>query len=155
MPTSRRVIIGMAAYLGFAVSSGAVPCTVPSGSHPTIQAAVADLGCSEINLLSQLYQENPTIERSLAVSGVTSSTTVIVGQIRISGTGSVVTLAELTVNASDSSVAGCFGEAVVSNDGAQVIGSNILVFNATGAACTLFADGFESGNTLAWSLTTP
>ncbi len=39
--------------------------------------------------------------------------------------------------------------------GAAVTGNNLVVVNADGDACVLFADGFESGDTIAWSRTSP
>src|SRR5438552_234455 len=44
-------------------------CTVPSGSHPTIQSAVSDPGCSTINVDPGVYSENVTISRSLTLNG--------------------------------------------------------------------------------------
>ena len=43
---------------------------------------------------------------------------------------------------------------VVQTLGAEAEGRNLVVFNADGAAeCPLFSDGFESGDTVAWSST--
>jgi hypothetical protein len=146
---------GVVVFLGGASTAGAVPCAVPSGSHPTIQSAVDDVGCTEIELGSQIYVESVTIARTLSVSGVTAATTTIAGRVLINGATAVVTLTELTVDGSHPAVAGCFVEAVdVENDG-RMVGSNIVVVNGDGDACLLFGDGFEDGTTGAWSGTTP
>lgn len=150
-------IIGLVGvvWIGSWMTAWAGPCSVPSGSHPTIQAAVDDLACTEIGLQGQVYEEAIVIGRSLAISGVSSATTVIVGQVRVEGGSSVVTMADLKVDASNAAAAGCFNNAVLADGGARLVGSNLAVLNATGAACVLFSDGFEGGNTAAWSAVTP
>lgn len=130
-------------------------CPVPSGSHPTIQAAVQDPGCTLIELQSQTYVESVTIGRSLSLSGVSSATSMIAGRVEIDGTTTVVSLADLTVDGSDPAVAGCFHEAIDVEGGALMVGNNIVVINADGTACLLFSDGFEDGTTAAWSATVP
>ncbi len=142
-------------WIGSWMTAWAGPCSVPSGSHPTIQAAVDDLACSEIGLQGQVYDEAIVIGRSLGISGVSSVTTIIVGQVRVEGGSSVVTMADLKVDASNAAAAGCFKDAVLADGGARLIGSNLAVLNAAGAACLLFSDGFEGGNTAAWSAVTP
>ena len=149
------VMFGVLAVFGTTAGARAVPCPVPSGSHPTIQSAVDDVGCSEIELGSQVYTENVEIGRTLSVSGVSAVATTIVGRVLITGATSVVSLADLTVDGSDPAVAGCFPEAVDVEGGAQMSGSNIVVINGDGDACLLFGDGFEDGTTGAWSGTTP
>jgi len=47
----------------------AAPCTVPSGSHPTIQSAVGDPACDPINVNPGAYAENVTISRPLTLNG--------------------------------------------------------------------------------------
>ncbi len=136
-------------------TGAAAPCPVPSGSHPTIQSAVDDVGCTEIELGSQVYTESVEIGRTLSVSGVSSSATTIAGRVLITGAAAVVSLSDLTVDGSDPAVAGCFPEAVDVEDGAQMLGANIVVINGDGDACLLFGDGFEDGTTGAWSNTTP
>jgi len=154
--SSYRVIgFAVAAWIGSGVVSSAATCSVPSGGYPTIQAAVDDPVCTQIDLQSQVYQEEIAIGRSLAILGVSSSTTIIVGQVQIDGGSSVVTMADLKVDASTAAVSGCFIDAVLVGGGARLVGSNLAVLNASGVACLLFGDGFESGNTAAWSATTP
>jgi hypothetical protein len=44
-------------------------CTVPSGTHPTIQSAVNDVTCSTINVAAGNYSENVVIPRGLTLNG--------------------------------------------------------------------------------------
>ena len=149
------VIIGVVSVLGSAASALAVPCPVPTGTHPTIQSAVDDVACTEIELGSQTYIEDVTIGRTLTVSGVSSAATTIAGRVLINGATSVVSLGELTVDGSHPAVAGCFVDAVAVEGGARMVGSNIVVVNGDGYACTLFGDGFEDGTTDAWASVVP
>lgn len=145
----------VAAWIGSGAVLWAATCSVPSGGYPTIQAAVDDPDCTQIDLQSQAYQEDIAIGRSLAILGVSSSTSIIVGQVQIDGGSSVVTLADLKVDASNAAVSGCFRDAVLARGGARLLGSNLEVLNASGIACLLFGDGFEGGTTAAWSAATP
>ncbi|MCB9418376.1 MAG: hypothetical protein H6667_01115 [Ardenticatenaceae bacterium] len=54
-------------------------CEVPSGSHPTIQAAVDDSACSTINLAAATYVENVVIDRDLIIHGQSADTTYVDG----------------------------------------------------------------------------
>ena len=149
------VIIGISMALGVPTGARAAPCPVPTGTHPTIQAAVDDAGCTEIELGSQVYIESVTIDRTLEVSGVSAAVTTIAGRVSVEGPSTVATLSELTVDGSLPAVAGCFVEAVDVGGGARMLGSNIVVVNGDGDACLLFGDGFESGNTSAWDNVNP
>ena len=144
------------AALGGVATARAATCTVPSGPHPTIQAAVDDLGCTEVDISAGTFVETITISRTLAVNGATASSTIIAGKIEIEGGGSVVVaLTELTVDGSHPAVAGCLAEAVNVVAGARMVGSNVVVINGDGDACVLFEDGFEDGTTDAWFVTVP
>ncbi len=149
------VFVGVVLALGSAVGALAVPCPVPTGAHPTIQDAVDDVGCTEIELGGQTYIEDVTIGRTLMVSGVSAAATTIAGRVLIDGAASVVSLGELTVDGSHPAVAGCFFEAVAVEGGGRMVGSNIGVVNGDGYACTLFGDGFEDGTTDAWASVLP
>jgi hypothetical protein len=133
----------------------AATCTVPSGTTPTIASAIANPTCTDIVLQATGYLESVTIGRSLSITGVSSTATIIVGRVRVEGAATVVSLNDLAVDAADPTVAGCWPEGVDSVDGARVTGANIIVTNATGVACLLFGDGFESGTTGGWSATIP
>ncbi|MEE4273918.1 MAG: hypothetical protein V2I67_19730 [Thermoanaerobaculales bacterium] len=155
MGACQLVVFGAIGVLATASMTRAAPCPVPTGSHPTIQAAVDDPGCTEITLGSQIYVQDVTIDRTLGLSGVSSSATVIAGRVAIEGASAVVTLAELSVDGSHQAVAGCFVEAVDVGGGARMLGSNIVVVNSDGDACLLFGDDFEDGTTGAWGNTVP
>lgn len=155
MRAFRNVVCAAVSVLGAAHSVFAVPCQVPTGSHPTIQSAVADISCTEIELVEQAYAETVIIGRTLELSGVSSATSIIVGRMSIRGSLTSVIINELTVDGSDPLVAGCFQEAVTVEDGAQMSGINVVVINSDGAACLLFEDGFEDGTTGAWSNAAP
>ncbi len=122
----------VAVVVGAAPAALAAPCPVPTGSHPTIQSAIDDGTCTEIELGSQTYTESIAIGRTLSVSGVSSSASVIAGRVQLTGTSTVVSLADLTADGSDPAVSGCFREAVDVDGGAQLVGSNIVVINGDG-----------------------
>ena len=149
------VVFGVAVVLGAAPAARAATCPVPTGSHPTIQEAVDDAACTEIDLGGQTYTESVSIGRTLSLSGVSSAPSIIAGRVVIQGAATVVSLADLTIDGSDPTVAGCFVEAVDVSGGAQMLGSNVVVVNSDGIACLLFGDGFEDGTTGAWSATSP
>ena len=149
------VVFGFCTVLGAATTARAAPCPVPSGNHATIQSAVDDPGCTEVQLGSQTYVEDIVVERTLEVSGVSSTATVIAGRILITGETTAVTLSGFTADASTPASAGCFLEAIDVEGGARMIGSNIVAVNGDGTACLLFGDGFEDGTTNAWAVTVP
>jgi pectin methylesterase-like acyl-CoA thioesterase len=138
-----------------ATPAAAAVCTVPSGSHPTIQAAVDDLACTEIVIAAGNYVESVEIDRNLEINGVSSTATVIEGRIMAMGGGVELRLGNLKVDAGATSSAGCFPVAVDIGDGATLTGSDLIAINADGDACLLFGDGFESGDTGAWGNTVP
>ena len=96
-----------------------------------------------------------TIDRSLEMRGASSAATIIEGRVLMEGGSTQVVVRDLKVNGSAPSVAGCFRDALVADGGAQLGGTNIIVLNGDGDACLVFGDGFESGDTTAWSSTTP
>jgi hypothetical protein len=145
------VVFGVATILGAANAARAAPCPVPTPSHPSIQSAVDDPGCTEIVLGSQLYLESVEIDRTLSVTGVSSGATTIVGRVLISGATSAVSLSDLAVDVSDPAMAGLFVDALDVQDGAQMAGSDIVVVNSG----VFFADGFEDGTTGSWSHVVP
>ena len=130
-------------------------CQVPSGTYPTIQAAVDAPVCTEIVLAAGTFAESVVVARDLTVGGVSAATTVIEGRVTVQGSATVVVLENLTVDGTASGVAGTFAEALLVEDGAELSGSNIVVLNAAIDQQPVFADGFESGDTTAWSTASP
>lgn len=130
-------------------------CPVPSGTHPTIQEAVDDVGCTEVTLATQTFVESVAVDRSLAIIGASTATTIVEGHFEVTGVATVIDLSDMTIDAAAPSVAGCFPEALDVTGGAQLTSNALVVINGDGDACLLFGDGFESGSTSAWSSTTP
>lgn len=126
-------------------------CSVPSVPHPTIQGAVNDAACTEIVLAAQVFVESVAVSRSLLLRGDSSTTTVIEGQVTVTGGTTEVTLQNLQVDGG-----GCVLVALDVGGGAQVTSQqDVVVLNAAGGECPIFLDGFESGGTTAWSNTVP
>lgn len=137
------------------LSAVAAVCTVPSASHPTIQDAVDDPACTEVVIAAGIFPESVAIERSLVVLGDSSTTTTVEGRFLVTGSTTEVAISDLRIDTAAPSAAGCFPLALDVSGGAEVTGTNIVVVNADGDACLLFGDGFESGDTNAWSNTAP
>jgi hypothetical protein len=152
-----RSFLALSLVLLFASAppAAAAVCTVPAASHPTIQAAVDDLACTEIVVAAGSFVESLEIDRNLDITGDSSTTTVIEGRVTAAVAGVALTLNNLTVNAGASSVAGCYPIAVDISSGAALTSSDLVVINALGDACLIFSNGFETGDTGAWSVTSP
>jgi len=133
----------------------AAVCTVPSAAHPTIQEAVNDLACTEIDIDAGSFFEEVVVARDLDLGGASSATTVVEGRVVVEGATTQVALRDLTIDASGPTAAGCFDQALLSRGGAQLGASDVIVLNGGGDACVLFRDGFETGDTTAWSGTVP
>ena len=143
------------AFLLSSVNAVAAVCNVPSGSHPTIQEAVDDLACTEVVIAAGSFAESVAVERSLVFSGDSSATTTVEGRFVVTGASTNVSLGDLAIDAGALTAAGCYTLALDVSGGAAVTGNNLVVVNADGDACLLFADGFETGNTGGWSGSTP
>jgi len=130
-------------------------CTVPSGTYPTIQAAVDASVCTDIVLGGQTFEESVVIARDLVISGASAATTVIEGQLVVHEGSTVVSLDDLTVDGRVSGVAGTFTEALHVADGAELSGTNIVVLNWMIDQSLIFDDDFEDGTTDAWAIVSP
>jgi hypothetical protein len=149
-----RVALALGLLMGLATVAHAVPCAVPSASYPTIGAAVRDGACTLVQLAAGSFPENVVITRDLALAGAGAAATSLHGSFIVSGTGNEVILEALTVDGTAVGVAGCWREVLSATGGATIAaGADLRVLNtaAGGTACRLFADGFESGGTSAWS----
>ncbi len=147
--------VAAVALLLSSANAFAAVCNVPSGSHPTIQEAVDDLACTEVVIAAGSSAESVVVDRSLVLSGDSSTTTIVEGRFVVTGASTNVALGNLTIDAGAPSTAGCYTLALDVSSGAAVTGINLVVVNADGDACVLFADGFESGDTIAWNGTSP
>jgi len=154
-PSSSRAVIAVAAIVLVAMTSPAFAqtCTVP-GSHATIQDAIDDPTCATVNLAAQTYPESIVIRRSLTLTGPGTGGAIVQGLVLVTGSGTQVTLQDLRVEN------GCIPDALRTSDGAQLLGENLQVERSETLPCpltaeTIFVNGFESGNTDAWSSTSP
>ena len=150
-----RVGLTVALVLLCAPNGLAGVCSVPSGPYQTIQPAVDDPSCTEIVLAAQIFEESVTVGRDLTLRGASSTTTVIEGRLTAQGGSTELELENLTLDASAPGVAGTWNEALNVLGGAKVNGHDLVVLNAVFDPFPIFADGFESGNTSAWSTTVP
>ena len=147
------VLVLVLASVALVPSLHAQTCTVP-GTHATIQEAADDPGCATITLSAQTYPESIVIPRSLTLAGPGTGDAVVQGFVLIVGASTQVTLQDLQVEN------GCRPNALRTSGGAQLIGVNLQVERDDALPCPLTADaifvnGFEEGNTDAWSNTSP
>lgn len=137
---------------GVAAPTGATVCDVPSQTYSTIQSAVDDPQCTEIDVAAGRYREVVAISRSLSISGAGSENTTIdvpAGQplLGLSGVSTFVEIHGITL--------GCLGPCpgLTVTDGARLEGTDTGFF--TPQRDVVFAAGFEVGTTDEWSQATP
>ena len=123
--------------------TAAVTCTVPSTPHPTIQSAIDDATCTTVEVAAGSYGESPVVDRTLVLQGAGSGETYLAGQLEV--TAGVLDLQALSIF----SPPGGGGDALLSHSGAEVRAFDVEVVH--GSDVPLFADGFETGDTSAWS----
>ena len=121
-------------------------CTVP-GSHETINSAIDDPVCTEVELDALIYDETLDVARSIDLIGPPADSAEIRGPVRVAGNATSVHLERLIVTTD------CDSQAILARGGAQVSASDLDVVFADGSGCLggLFLDGFEVGTTAAWS----
>jgi hypothetical protein len=122
----------------------AATCDVPSASHPTIQSAIDDVGCSDITVAAGPYEEPLTITRSLSLQGAGSTQSFVQGGVDVSS--GTVNLTGFHLSAP--------GDALYAHSGAEVSAFDLEVVNGV-VETPLFTDGFETGDTGAWSAASP
>lgn len=135
--------------------AGAVTCTVPSASYASLARAVNDAGCTTIDLGTGIFTGAVDAARTLTLVGDGTVQTILAGPVVARGAGTVVTLRQLRVDGTQPTSSGCPGPALRTEGGGQVLAPQPTVVTDTAAVvgpCTLFADGFESGNVKAWAL---
>lgn len=126
-------------------------CTVP-GTHATIQEAIDDMGCAQIDLAGQTYGESINVSRSLTLTGPSAGGAVVEGFVRVAGVGTTAHFQDLVVRN------GCLERALLAHVGATVDGTRLTVERSAGLPCPashIFTDGFESGDISAWSGSLP
>ncbi len=120
----------------------AVTCQVPA-DRPSIQAAVNDVACTDIELKGQIYTESINIRRTLNLSGPVGGRAVIQGAASVTGTSVVVVLSDLSIEN------GCNVPGLSASASATVETSNLIVQSSARFTCDagetdlIFADGFE------------
>lgn len=135
----------------------AITCSVPTGTYPTISAAVAAPACTTIVVAAGSYRENVVVPRTLTVSGAGSASTSVEGSFRVEGATSVVALTDLRVDGTVTGVSGCWSNLLQVSGGARlaVDPSVEVIASQTASSCRIFADGFEWGTVNAWSSSSP
>lgn len=141
------VAFGVIFFMGVSPGRSAT-CDVPSRSYPSIQSAVNVVTCTDIAVASGKFFGDVTISRTLTLRGTSSDTTTVFGRMTVSGSGTVLTLEGLKIAAGpDTSTQGTL-EVVT---GAQVIPDDVLIVPTD----LIFEDGFERGDSTAWSNSVP
>ena len=106
--------------------AAAETCNVPTAPYPTIQSAVDDVSCTEIELAPQVYHETLVIvARTLTLRGASSSTTVIDDRVQV--TGGMVVLQGLTIGVSATVETNQYPAALSVDGGAQLSGLDLVV----------------------------
>lgn len=133
----RVVLIFLIATMPGLVYAGS--CTVP-GTHPTIQEAIDDLSCNDIELGGQSFTENISINRTLTLSSAGSGVAILRGQAVVTGLATSVVLTGFRVDN------GCSNSGIAVSMGAQVatMGMSFRVSNQLPCIPGLLLyDGFE------------
>jgi hypothetical protein len=139
-----------------ASAAHAATCNVPSGSYPTIAAALGDPACDPIQITAGVYTTNLFIARDVTLNGAGSGSTTIAGWVEVSGAATDAVLNALRIDASGANSALCDASDLDVRGGARASGIDLVVARpAPATACTLFADGFESGGSTRWSTAVP
>ena len=115
-------------------------CTVP-GSHASIQAAVDDPACADIELANQNYFELLEIDRSLSLSGPMGGSATVVGQVEVTGSTTLAMLSDFRVEG------GCPDGVLLVTGDSQATASGLRVFYDAGSGCAMdlfYRDGFEN-----------
>ena len=131
--------------LGWTLLSGpgialAVNCQVP-GDRATLQAALDDMTCTEVELLNQTYPESLSIDRSIRVFGPLGGSAVVRGTVKVKGSGVLAMLADFAIED------GCPGTGLDAAGGAAVQAIGVPVQASSSFPCPMtgliFSNGFE------------
>jgi hypothetical protein len=107
---------------------------------------VDDVTCTEIILAAGFHHGEVLIGRSLTMTGDSSETTGVVGTVTVQGATTEVTFNDFHIEVPEPGLP-FNGLVVVGNAKALTSGESLFV----GITDFLFVDGFESGDTSAWS----
>jgi hypothetical protein len=148
------IVRSMVLFLALATGARmlqAATCSVPTTTYPNIQSAVDDATCSPVVLASGTFSEEVTITRTLTLEGTSSAATIVEGRVAV--TGGTVQLNNMRIGTATPTGTTPHTSALSSSGGAQVSGVDLVVLKAE--EVPLFADGFESSTTNAWSNAVP
>jgi nitrous oxidase accessory protein NosD len=124
-----------------ACSADAAICTVPA-SHASIQSAIDDSNCSEIQMSPGQYDGSLNIARSLALIGSGSNSAVVRGVVSVSGNATQVTAQGFRISG------GCLGSWLIASSGATLSGLDLVSELLAPTQCPggemIFEDGFET-----------
>ena len=110
--------------------------------------------CTTIELATGAFAENIVVTREVAIAGAGATASIVAGSMEIAGAATEVSLARMAIDGTASGGAGCWSSLLRTTGGARVTaGDDVAVTNSgiPNGPCRLFADGFESAGTLAWS----
>ncbi len=116
--------------LGGTPDGGQIPgrlCAVPE-VHSTIQRAVDDPGCRQVQIMGGRYRETLVIDRSVTIAGASGTVVAIEGRIVVEGSETLVSMVNLTVATS------C-AEAIATRNGSQVALAAVEVVAASAIPC--------------------
>lgn len=121
-------------------------CDVPA-SFPSIQSAVDVFTCTEIFVAVGRFYGDVTIDRTLEIAGAGSGSTTLLGKVMVEGSDTSVTLNGLRIEVSPE---GLPHNGLVSDGYAETLPDDVVI-----GSSMLFSDGFESGDTTAWTAVAP
>lgn len=119
-------------------------CSVPS-QRSSIHAAVLDPDCAVVNVAFGSYVESVAVHRSVWINGASTATTIVRGRVLVRGSGTVLEMTNLSVDARGATN-GCY-DAIEVASGAGLRPSAVATVGGASinTACPLFADSFDYG----------
>ena len=152
-PAAHAACLALSGLAALASIAEAATCAVPSASYPTLAAALADPSCDPIQVAAGTYTTNLSIARDVTVNGAGSSSTTLAGWVSVNGATTDAVFNALRVDATAASTTLCGASGLDVRGGAKAGGLDLAVVGrpTSTAGCTLFADGFESGDLAPWS----
>ncbi len=103
----------------------AATCSVPSTTYATIQSAINDVNCTDINVAAGTYTENLVINRAVTINGATGQGTILDG----GGAGQVVQI--MGANVDINSVVIRNGKTSANGGGVYNQGGSLLLYGST------------------------
>jgi hypothetical protein len=153
--TVRIAAATVCSLIAMATQMNAVVCAVPA-DRPTVQAAVSDPGCTEVQVAAGTYDERVVVSREVEISGAGPDVTRLSRPLHAVGAETVVTVGGFAIDVGGQ----CYPELLTVGGGAALAVDPtsevpIRVRQRTVDPCRLFDDGFESATLHAWSAKSP